>query len=147
MSEVSLNMSHHFSSLGIHEKSFIGFAIFSWLYLVTTCMLFRIQKNKWVSIEWLNRKHISRVINVYPVQFQEQMWHTCKEAYIQLHATVLLGQVLSRLLSVRHHVQKNGKWHSLKKFGYIQDNALLFRPKCCPLLVHLWQLWPLHLNT
>ncbi len=34
-------------------------------------------------------------------------------------------------------VQKTGKSRSLKKFGYTQDNALLFRPNCCPLLVHL----------
>ncbi len=41
-------------------------------------------------------------------------------------------------LSVRHRVQNTGK--SLKKFGYTQDNALLFRPNinCCPLLVHGW---------
>ncbi len=33
------------------------------------------------------------------------------------------------LLSVQHRVQKTGKSRSLKKFGYTQDNALLFRPK------------------
>ncbi len=50
-------------------------------------------------------------------------------------------------LSVRHPVQKTGKSRSLKKFGYTQDDALLFRPNCCPLLVHLWLPWLLHLNT
>ena len=40
-------------------------------------------------------------------------------------------------ITVRHRVQKTGKSRSLKKFGYTQDNALLFRPNCCPLLVHL----------
>ena len=32
-------------------------------------------------------------------------------------------------------------------FGYIQDNSLLFRPNCCPLLVQLCLSWLLHLNT
>ncbi|XP_072039481.1 LOW QUALITY PROTEIN: post-GPI attachment to proteins factor 2-like [Amphiura filiformis] len=41
-----LSSSENFS---IHEKSFIGFAICSWLYMVTTCMLFRMQKTKWLS--------------------------------------------------------------------------------------------------
>ncbi len=43
----------------------------------------------------------------------------------------------SHQLAVRHRVQKTGKSRSLKKFGYTQDNALLFRPNCCPLLFHL----------
>ena len=34
-------------------------------------------------------------------------------------------------LAVGHRVQKTGKSRSLKKFGYRQDNALLFRPNCC----------------
>ncbi len=53
----------------------------------------------------------------------------------------------SKHSAVRHRVQKTGKSRSLKKFGYTQDNALLFRPNCCPLLVHLWLPWVLHLNT
>ena len=44
--------------------------------------------------------------------------------------------LISRWL--RHRVQKTGKSRSLKKFGNAQDNALLFRPNCCPLLVHLY---------
>ncbi len=51
------------------------------------------------------------------------------------------------VLTVRHHVQKTGKLRSLKKFGYTQDNALLFRPNFCPLLVHLWLHWLFHMNT
>ena len=38
---------------------------------------------------------------------------------------------------VRHRVQKTRKSRSLKKFGYTQDNALLFRPNCCPLVTAL----------
>ncbi len=48
------------------------------------------------------------------------------------------GQMTSSLRrTVRHRVQKTGKSRSLKKFGYTQEIVLLFRPNCCPLLVHL----------
>ncbi len=44
-------------------------------------------------------------------------------------------------------MEKTGKSRSIKKFGYTQDTALLFRPTCCPPLVHLRLPWLLHLYT